>query len=80
MNALHTRLTQALNLRHPILSAPMAFAGGGRLAAAVSRAGALGYEQRLLPLPPFLVGGGMTGMKWRSTGAVTGATDRPLAP
>lgn len=31
-------------------------------------------------LSPFLVGGGMTGMKWRSTGAVTGATDRPLAP
>ena len=29
-----------------------------RSAAAVSRAGALGYEQRLLPLPPFLVGGG----------------------
>ncbi|MEC7933341.1 MAG: DNA repair protein RecO C-terminal domain-containing protein, partial [Pseudomonadota bacterium] len=30
-----------------------------RSAAAVSRAGALGYEQRLLPLPPFLIEGGM---------------------
>jgi nitronate monooxygenase len=53
MNALHTRLTQALNLRHPILSAPMAFAGGGRLAAAVSRAGGLG-----------LIGGGYGDSTW----------------
>ncbi|BBD97516.1 DNA repair protein RecO [Sphingobium amiense] len=30
-----------------------------RSAAAVSRAGALGYESRLLPLPPFLLEGGM---------------------
>ncbi len=29
-----------------------------RSAAAVSRAGALGYESRLLPLPPFLIEGG----------------------
>lgn len=29
-----------------------------RSAAAVSRAGASGYEQRLLPLPPFLIAGG----------------------
>ena len=53
MNALHTRLTQALNLRHPILSAPMAFAGGGRLAAAVSQAGGLG-----------LIGGGYGDAAW----------------
>jgi DNA repair protein RecO (recombination protein O) len=30
-----------------------------RSAAAVSRAGAIGYENRLLPLPPFLMEGGM---------------------
>jgi DNA repair protein RecO (recombination protein O) len=30
-----------------------------RSAAAVSRAGAVGYEARLLPLPPFLIQGGM---------------------
>jgi DNA repair protein RecO (recombination protein O) len=29
-----------------------------RSAAAVSRAGAAGYEERLLPLPPFVVAGG----------------------
>lgn len=29
-----------------------------RSAAAVSRAGAIGYEERLLPLPPFLLGSG----------------------
>lgn len=37
-----TRLTQALNLTHPIIQAPMAFAAGGRLAASVSQAGGLG--------------------------------------
>ena len=37
-----TRLTRALSLRLPVLSAPMAFAAGGALAAAVSRAGGLG--------------------------------------
>ncbi|MBI0473915.1 hypothetical protein D9601_00870 [Sphingomonas sp. MA1305] len=31
-------------------------------------------------LSPFLVGGGMTGVTVSSTGAVTGATYRPLAP
>jgi nitronate monooxygenase len=42
MATVSTRLTQALALRHPVVSAPMAFAGGGALAAAVSRAGGLG--------------------------------------
>ena len=40
--ALTTRLTRALGIRHPILSAPMAFAAGGALAGAVSAAGGLG--------------------------------------
>ena len=39
--ALATRLTQRLGITHPIISAPMAFAAGGRLAAAVSNAGGL---------------------------------------
>jgi nitronate monooxygenase len=37
-----TRLTQRFGLEHPILSAPMAGAAGGRLAAAVCEAGGLG--------------------------------------
>ncbi|HEX5507842.1 MAG TPA: nitronate monooxygenase, partial [Pseudolabrys sp.] len=40
--ALTTRLTQKLGIEHPIISAPMAFAAGGRLAAAVSGAGGFG--------------------------------------
>jgi nitronate monooxygenase len=40
---IHTRLTDKLGLKHPIFSAPMALAAGGRLAAAVSRAGGLGF-------------------------------------
>lgn len=50
---LSTRLTSALALRHPIVSAPMAFAAGGALAAAVSRAGGLG-----------LIGGGYGDAAW----------------
>ncbi|MCO5092409.1 nitronate monooxygenase family protein [Bosea sp. (in: a-proteobacteria)] len=42
MARLATRLTRRLGIAHPILSAPMALAGGGALAAAVSRAGGLG--------------------------------------
>lgn len=42
MNTLSTRLTRRFNLRHHIVSAPMALAAGGGLAAAVSRAGGLG--------------------------------------
>lgn len=38
-----TRLTRRLQIAHPILSAPMAFAAGGRLAAAVTNAGGLGF-------------------------------------
>lgn len=50
---LTTRLTERLGLRHPIISAPMAFAAGGRLAAAVSAAGGLG-----------LIGGGYGDADW----------------
>ncbi|MBE0622600.1 MAG: nitronate monooxygenase [Burkholderiales bacterium] len=53
MTALSNRLTRTLMLRHPIVSAPMAFAGGGALAAAVSRAGGLG-----------LIGGGYGDPTW----------------
>ena len=53
MTVLTTRLTRSWNLRHPILSAPMAFAGGGQLAAAVSRSGGLG-----------LIGGGYGDPAW----------------
>ncbi len=38
-----TRLTARLGLTHPVISAPMALAAGGRLAAAVSNAGGLGF-------------------------------------
>lgn len=48
-----TRLTRVLGIAHPIVSAPMAFAGGGALAAAVSRAGGLG-----------LIGGGYGDPAW----------------
>lgn len=53
MARLTNRLTEALQIRYPILSAPMAFAGGGALAAAVSRAGGLG-----------LIGGGYGNPIW----------------
>ena len=53
MATLSNRFTRSLNLRHPIVSAPMAFAGGGALAAAVSRAGGLG-----------LIGGGYGDPAW----------------
>lgn len=50
---MRTRLTDAFDLSYPIVSAPMAFAAGGRLAAAVSHAGALG-----------LIGGGYGDADW----------------
>lgn len=50
---MRTRLTTALGLTHPILCAPMAFAAGGRLAAAVTHAGGLG-----------LIGGGYGNADW----------------
>jgi len=53
MTDLSTRLTRRLGIEHPIVSAPMAFAGGGALAAAVSRAGGLG-----------LIGGGYGDDSW----------------
>ncbi|MBY8976796.1 nitronate monooxygenase [Rhodobacteraceae bacterium NNCM2] len=48
-----TRLTKKLGLDHPVIQAPMAFAGGGKLASAVSAAGGLG-----------LVGGGYGDRDW----------------
>jgi nitronate monooxygenase len=53
MNELATRLTRKLNLRCPVVLAPMAFAAGGALAAAVTRAGGLG-----------LIGGGYGDPTW----------------
>jgi nitronate monooxygenase len=53
MSVLATRFTRALGVRHPIVSAPMAFAGGGALAAAVRRAGGLG-----------IIGGGYGDPAW----------------
>lgn len=53
MDTIATRFTRALALRHPVVSAPMAFAAGGALAAAVSRAGGLG-----------LIGGGYGDADW----------------
>lgn len=50
---LKTRLTERLDIAHPVLSAPMAFVGGGKLAAAVSNAGGLG-----------LIGGGYGDADW----------------
>ena len=51
--ALHTRLTERLGIRHPILQAPMGSSAGGALAAAVSGAGGLG-----------LIGGGLGLREW----------------
>ncbi len=50
---LQTRLTKKLKIDHPIILAPMAFAAGGGLAAAVSKAGGLG-----------LIGGGYGDREW----------------
>jgi nitronate monooxygenase len=51
--AIHTRLTEKLGIEHPIISAPMGFFAGGKLAAAVTRAGGLG-----------LIGGGYGDATW----------------
>ena len=53
MARLVTRLTRRLGIEHPVLSAPMALAAGGALAAAVTRAGGLG-----------LIGGGYGDGDW----------------
>jgi nitronate monooxygenase len=50
---LQTRLTARLGIERPIISAPMGFVAGGRLAAAVSNAGGLG-----------LIGGGYGDPDW----------------
>jgi nitronate monooxygenase len=50
---LRSRLTDRFNLDHPVISAPMGFAAGGRLAASVSAAGGLG-----------LIGGGYGDESW----------------
>ena len=53
MASISNRLTRALDITHPIISAPMAFAAGGALAASVSAAGGLG-----------LIGGGYGDATW----------------
>jgi len=53
MTRLSNALTAAMQIQYPIVSAPMAFAGGGALAGAVSRAGGLG-----------LIGGGYGDPTW----------------
>ncbi|MEM7069123.1 MAG: nitronate monooxygenase [Pseudomonadota bacterium] len=50
---LQTRLTEKLDIKHPVIQAPMAFAAGGKLAASVSQAGGLG-----------LIGGGYGDPEW----------------
>jgi nitronate monooxygenase len=50
---LRTRLTEKLNITHPVLLAPMGSVSGGRLAGAVSEAGGLG-----------LIGGGYGDRDW----------------
>jgi len=50
---LRTRLTERLGIEHPVISAPMGFVAGGRLAAAVTAAGGLG-----------LIGGGYGDAEW----------------
>ena len=51
--ALRTRLNEMIDVQHPIISAPMAFAAGGLLAATVTSAGGLG-----------LIGGGYGDAEW----------------
>ena len=50
---IQTRLTENLNIDHPIIQAPMAFAAGGTLASSVSNSGGLG-----------LIGGGYGDRNW----------------
>lgn len=54
--AIATAFTRAFGLHAPIVSAPMALAAGGKLAAAVNRAGALGF-----------IGGGYGDADWLET-------------
>ncbi len=50
---LRTRLTERFGIEHPVISAPMGFVAGGKLAAAVTNAGGLG-----------LIGGGYGDAEW----------------
>ncbi len=61
---MQTRLTKMFGIEHPVISAPMGFVAGGRLAAAVSDAGGLG-----------LIGGGYGDADWltREFAAAAGA-------
>ncbi len=61
---MRTRLTQTFGIKHPVISAPMGFVAGGKLAAAVTRAGGLG-----------LIGGGYGDAEWltREFAAAAGA-------
>jgi nitronate monooxygenase len=65
---MNTAFTRAVNVRHPIASAPMGGSAGGSLAAAVSNGGGLG-----------LVGGGRGDRDWlaRELDIVTDRTSRP---
>lgn len=64
--AIRTRLTERLGIAHPVISAPMGFFAGGRLAAAVSRAGGLG-----------LIGGGYGDGAWLNA-AFADAGNQPV--
>lgn len=50
---LRTRLTDAFDIKHPIIQAPMALAAGGKLASTISKTGGLG-----------LIGGGYGDKDW----------------
>jgi nitronate monooxygenase len=63
---LRTRLTERFKLDHPVISAPMGFAAGGKLAAAVSAAGGLG-----------LIGGGYGDERWLRE-QIAAAGDQPV--
>jgi len=62
---LRTRLTELLDIEHPIVSAPMAFAAGGRLASAITGAGGLG-----------LIGGGYGDADWLEREFAEAGNDR----
>ncbi|MEQ6885564.1 nitronate monooxygenase [Salicola sp. Rm-C-2C1-2] len=63
---LETPLTRLLGIRHPVLSAPMAWVAGGHLASAVSEAGGLG-----------LIGGGYGDAEWLER-ELASAADTPV--
>lgn len=63
---IETRLTERLGIRHPVIQAPMAFAAGGKLAAAVTSAGGLG-----------LIGGAYGDEDWLS-GEFEAAGNQPV--